>query len=230
MTASVKKIIVDVFNTEGSVVGTQELSPAVFAVPVKEGVVHLALVAHEANARPMVASTKTRGEVRGGGRKPWKQKGTGRARHGSIRSPIWKGGGVVFGPRVDRSYELKINKKARRKAVCMVLSQKVTDGKLIIVDSLSFETPTTRNAAAVLKKLPLGVTAKKRPTIGLVSPKGEKTLVKSFRNIPKLSILPAHSLNTKDLLRARFLVIPIRALAEVEAALTGSTPKTTKTN
>lgn len=218
-TSKKNQILVDVYNAEGAVVSQQELSPSVFGVSLNEGVVHLALVAHEANARPMVASTKSRGEVRGGGRKPWKQKGTGRARHGSIRSPIWKGGGVVFGPRTDRSYSLKINKKARRKAVCMILSKKVSDGALFLIDALEFEKPATKRAAGFLKKLPLSKPGK-RTRIGLVFPKGEKVLVKSFRNISSLEPLPAHSLNVKDLLKATTLVMPLKSLAEVTEALT----------
>ena len=214
-----KQILVDVYNTEGKVVSQKELSSDIFGVPVKEGVVHLAVVAQEANSRPMVAHTKTRGEVRGGGKKPWKQKGTGRARHGSIRSPLWRGGGVTFGPRTDRNYSLKINKKARRKAVCMVLSQKVIDSTLILVDSLQFEKPTTKQAALFLKNLPF-TKARKAPKIAIISPIGATILNKSFRNIPLTNIVPAHSLNVVELLRAKYLVMPLSALAEIQKALT----------
>ena len=214
-----KNILVDVYSIDGTVVSQKELPSDIFGVPVKEGVVHLAVVAQEANSRPMVAHTKTRGEVRGGGRKPWKQKGTGRARHGSIRSPIWRGGGVAFGPRTDRNYSLKINKKAKKKALCMVLSQKVNDSALILIDSLQFEKPATKLAAAFLKSLPFSK-AKKAPKVAIISPTGAAILNKSFRNIASTSIVPAHSMNVVELLRAKYLIMPVSALSEIQENFT----------
>ncbi|MDO8490268.1 MAG: 50S ribosomal protein L4 [bacterium] len=213
------KITVDVYNASGVVVSKQELPSDIFGVEVKEGVVHLAVLAQQANARPMVASTKTRAEVRGGGKKPWKQKGTGRARHGSIRSPLWRGGGITFGPRTDRNYSLKINKKARRKAVCMVLSQKVLDGQVILVDSLQFEKPTTKAAAAWLKVLPLTSKTKRAAKVAIVAPSGSTVVNKSFRNIPAANIVPAHSLNVIDLIQAQYLVMPVASITEIQKQL-----------
>ncbi|MBI4268375.1 50S ribosomal protein L4 [Candidatus Uhrbacteria bacterium] len=213
--------MVDVYSPEGVVVEQRELASDIFGVPVKEGVVHLAVTAQNANARPMVAHTKTRGEVRGGGKKPWKQKGTGRARHGSIRSPIWRGGGIVFGPRTDRNYTLKINKKVRRKAICMALSQKVTDGSLILLSTLAFEKPATKTAAALLKRLPLTMRTKRTARVALVSPLGAGLVNKSFRNIPSVTIVPAHSLNVVDLLKAHFVVMPLSSVSEIEKNFAG---------
>lgn len=215
MSQAVHTIRVEVYNTAGKVVGERELPASIFGIEPQEGLVHLAVVAQQANARKVIASTKSKAEVRGGGKKPWKQKGTGRARHGSIRSPIWRGGGVVFGPRTDRNYSLKINKKARRKAVCMVLSQRVTDKALFLIDALSFEKPKTKEANGLLSNLPVPKEIK-RKTIALVSPKGASALVKSFRNIPDATIVPAHSLNVVDLLNARYVVMPLQSVDEIE--------------
>src|SRR4051812_35922693 len=124
------------YSTEGKVVGDQELSPKEFGVAMKPALVHEIVVAQQNASRETIANTKTRGEVRGGGKKPWKQKHTGRARHGSTRSPIWKGGGVVFGPRNTRVFETKVNKKAKMSALKMVLSEKVAREQFVVVDAL----------------------------------------------------------------------------------------------
>src|SRR3990167_849107 len=131
----------DLYNQKGEKVSSIELPKEVFEVPFNKDTVHQAFVTQLANSRVIHASTKTRSEVRGGGKKPWKQKHTGRARHGSIRSPLWVGGGVTFGPSVARNYEKKINKKMKRKALCMVLSAKARDHELIFLDELSLPEP-----------------------------------------------------------------------------------------
>src|SRR5438128_620292 len=135
---------VDLYNVKREKVGTVELPEAVFGVPWKNAVVKQVLDAQLANRRIPWASAKDRSEVRGGGRKPWRQKGTGRARHGSTRSPIWVGGGKAHGPRPERDYSQKINKKMRRAAIAMVLSKKLTDGELSILDTLTIEAPKTK--------------------------------------------------------------------------------------
>ena len=216
-----QNVTVNVYNTAGSVVSQKELSGDIFGLEVKDGLLHLAVVAQQANARKVIASTKSRGEVRGGGRKPWKQKGTGRARHGSTRSPIWKGGGVSFGPRTDRIYSLKINTKAKRKAIAMALSQKVQQSRLILVDSLEIESPKTKAAVGVLKNFDSLKTAR-RQSIGLVSPKGSRTLNKSFRNIESVRIVPASNLNVVDLLACRYVVMPIKSVEEIQALFTSA--------
>lgn len=217
MENTTKPIVADVYNSQGEKISTKELSSAVFGVPMKEGLVHLAVVAQAANARNIHASTKTRGEVRGGGKKPWKQKGTGRARHGSTRSPIWRKGGITFGPRTDRNYSLKINQKARQKALCMVLSQKVNEGRLVLLDDFSLQNPKTKEALSVLKKLPITATnVKKQPSIGVVSPLGAVLLNRSLKNIPNVHVLPAHSLNVASTLQMRYLVMPLKSLELIE--------------
>lgn len=212
-----KPIIVDVYNIQGEKVSTKELSLSVFGLPMKEGLVHLAVVAQDANARNIHASTKTKDEVRGGGKKPWKQKGTGRSRHGSIRSPLWRKGGVVFGPRVTRNYSLKINQKARQKALCMVLSQKASEGRIILMDDFTLQQSKTKEALSVLNKLPINQhTSRKQPTIGVISPIGAVLLNRSLKNIPYVHVLPAHSLNVVSTLRMRYLVMPLKSLELIE--------------
>ncbi|MDD5289885.1 MAG: 50S ribosomal protein L4 [Patescibacteria group bacterium] len=140
-----------VYNLQAEKVKETELNPAMFGVAVKESVVHQVMVAQMANARVAIAHTKTKGEVRGGGRKPWKQKGTGRARHGSIRSPLWKGGGVTFGPRSNRNFSQKVNKKMKTKALFMCLSDKVNNGLMFLVDKLSLAEGKTKEFVGVVK-------------------------------------------------------------------------------
>ena len=143
---------VAVYNMEGNEVGTIELSDAVFGVDVNEHLIHMAVVQHLANKRQGTQKAKTRGEVSGGGRKPWKQKGTGHARQGSTRSPQWKGGGMVFAP-VPRDYSFKINRKEKRAALKSALTSKVQDSNLIVVDELKFDEIKTKNFVAVMNNL-----------------------------------------------------------------------------
>jgi large subunit ribosomal protein L4 len=146
---------VSVYNQTGSQVGTIALSDAIFAVKPDQAIIHEAMVAQRANARRAIANTKTRGEVRGGGKKPWKQKGTGRARQGSIRSPQWVGGGITFGPTSERNFSLKINKKVKRKALFMALSDKVLSQKFMVLESMDTSSAKTKQAASVIAKLPI---------------------------------------------------------------------------
>ena len=145
-----------VFSKEGKETGSVTLPEAVFGVAWNPDLVHEVVVGMASNARTNSAHTKDRSEVRGGGRKPWKQKGTGRARHGSRRSPIWTGGGVTFGPRNERNYLLKINKKVRTKALASVLSKKLVDQEVIFVDSLSMDEPKTKEAKAIVAAIAKG--------------------------------------------------------------------------
>lgn len=209
-------ITLDVYNQEGVVISKKELPGDIFNIPIKEELVHFAVTVQQSRTRAGTSSTKTRGEVRGGGKKPWKQKGTGRARHGSIRSPLWKGGGVVFGPRTARNWVLRINKKVKKKALRMVLSDKACSGSLVIIDTLELQNAKTKDAVAVLSRLPLtGAQGQKRGRVGVVIPRNTPHLSRSMRNVPKTTLLSPSRLNVVDLLKCRKLVIPIKSMDEM---------------
>lgn len=209
---------VTLYNQEGKDVGTKELPKRIFDVPVKPSVVERAVVTQRANARVAIAHTKTRGEVRGGGKKPWRQKGTGRARHGSIRSPIWKGGGVTFGPRKDRNFSLKMNKKERQQALFMTLTDKVAQKNLVLLDALTIAAIKTKPFATMLRKLPV------KNTVLVAIPEKSENLEKSARNIPGVTVIRANSLNVIDVLNHKTLVMPEAAVAVIEKTYTtGST-------
>lgn len=200
-----------IYNMEGKVLGERELNPKIFEVKPRKGLLHLASVIQAANGRQVLAHTKTRAEVRGGGKKPWKQKGTGRARHGSTRSPIWIGGGVTFGPRKDRNFEAKINKKAKRKALFMGLSDKAANGKIMLLDVLQMEKPETKRVALLLKKL--GAVS----SVMIVLPKGDEAIVRSVRNMKNASTIGAESLNVRDVLQSGALLMPVASLEKIES-------------
>ncbi len=193
---------VKVYNQAGETVGEQELDPAIFGVKAKDALVHQVVVALQNNARQILAHTKGRGEVRGGGRKPWQQKGTGRARAGSTRSPIWKGGGVTFGPTKDRNFKQKINKKMKLKVLLMCLSDKAVNNNLIILDKLELAEIKTKKLNEILKKLPLAV-----DKILLVLPGSDEKLLRSARNLTKLKLTRADNLNVLDVLGAKTLLM-----------------------
>jgi large subunit ribosomal protein L4 len=199
-----------VYNLEGKEVEEIELSDKVFNVKLNNDLVHQAVVAQLANSRKVLANTKDRGEVRGGGRKPWRQKGTGRARHGSIRSPIWKGGGVTFGPTSNRNFSKKINKKMKMKALLMALSSKLKDNELIVVDNLKLKEPSTKKMLDVLKNLSI----KERAIISI--DKKEENVAKSIRNIPNVSMIACDSLNVVDLLKNKTLIINKKGIKNIE--------------
>ena len=197
------------FNAQGKAVSEIELSDAVFGVALKNHVVHEAYVAQLANSRVGLAHTKTRGDVRGGGKKPWKQKGTGRARHGSSRSPIWVGGGVTFGPRSDRDFTIKVNRKVRRAALCMVLSDRVSDKHFIALEDLALADHKTRLLADVLKQLPSAT----HQTLLVVDPKNT-SVRRAAKNLPGVTTIAPNSLNVRDLLHHEFVIAP---KAEIES-------------
>lgn len=199
------------YNQEGAVVGSAELPDGIFGVPMVPMVVRRAVEAQQRNSRQVLAHTKTRSEVRGGGRKPWRQKGTGRARHGSIRSPIWVGGGVAFGPRNDRNFSAALNRKERRKALMMSLSSKAKEEKVIVLEKLELPEIQTKLLAGILAKLP----SKNASTL-LVQPGNDTKIIKSARNLPKVTTIAANSLNVVDVLRHNFLVIPLDGLKAIE--------------
>lgn len=200
---------VNVYNQLGEVVGDIELNEAIFGIEVNEHVVYEVVKNHLANRRQGTQSAKTRAEVRGGGRKPWRQKGTGRARQGSIRAPQWKGGGVVFAPK-PRSYRYSVPKKVRRLAMRSVLTSKVLEGELRVLDALTIDAFSTKKAKEILKNLNL-----ETKTIIVLS-EGNEKIVKSFANIPKVETVVVDYMNVYDLLRFDNLVIVKDALSKIE--------------
>ncbi|MBF1036104.1 50S ribosomal protein L4 [Parvimonas sp. G1641] len=200
---------VNVYNQLGEVVGDIELNEAIFGIEVNEHVVYEVVKNHLANRRQGTQSAKTRAEVRGGGRKPWRQKGTGRARQGSIRAPQWKGGGVVFAPK-PRSYRYSVPKKVRRLAMRSVLTSKVLEGELRVLDALTIDAFSTKKAKEILKNLNL-----ETKTIIVLS-EGNEKIVKSFANLPKVETVVVDYMNVYDLLRFDNLVIVKDALSKIE--------------
>ena len=201
-----------IYNQKGKSVGKFELPESIFGVPWNGDLVHQVVTAMQANARTPVAHTKTRGEVRGGGKKPWKQKGTGRARHGSTRSPIWKGGGVTHGPRNDKVYDQKINKKMKAKALYTVLSEKLRKGQLIFVEELNLKAIKTKDAVAVMKDLSSikgfeRMVGGKKPNTYISVPAKGDVLKKSFANIPTVEVDEVRNMNPVDLLSYRYIII-----------------------
>jgi len=192
---------VRLYNQEGIDIGTAQLPDALFNVEFDADTVHEVVQAQEANARHAIAHTKGRGEVRGGGKKPWRQKGTGRARHASIRSPIWKGGGVAFGPTKERNFSKKVNKKLARAALAMVLSSKVRDGEFRVVEEIHFDEPKTKLAAAMFKKL-----IPQSRSVLVVTPSKNQELNRAMRNLKTTGIVAADSLNVRDVLSRHYLI------------------------
>ena len=199
---------VKVYNMEGAEVGTMELSDAVFAVEVNEHLMHLAVVGQLANKRQGTQSAKTRAEVSGGGRKPWKQKGTGHARQGSTRSPQWVGGGVVFAPK-PREYSLKMNKKEKAAAIKSALSSKVAEQKFIVVDGLAFDEIKTKKMTTVLSNLKVDKAL-------VVLDKKDENVILSARNLPEVRTTMSNSVNVYDVLKYENVVITKEAVAQIE--------------
>jgi large subunit ribosomal protein L4 len=195
---------VTVYKTDGTKSGTIKLPAEVFAVTPKAELVHQAYVTLLANTRQNIAHTKIRSERRGGGAKPWRQKGTGRARAGSRRSPIWKGGGITFGPRKDRNFGKQMNVKARRKALCMVLTERVNTDKFVVVDKLELAKPKTKEFAGQLEKLPV---ADNTVLLVLSGAKTDNNLYLAARNLSGVGIIRADSLNIKDLLGYEYILL-----------------------
>ncbi len=214
-----------VYNQEGKKVGTYVLPDGIFNVTTNTDLIHQVLVAQDANARESIAHTKNRAEVRGGGIKPWRQKGTGRARHGSIRSPLWKGGGVSFGPRNEKIFALKINKKQKQKALFMVLSSKVKNEKLAVLDMLTLEKIKTKDASNILKIVSdAAFSAEGYKKILVILPTANKNVTLSMRNIPNVKSLTADSLNIKDLLSYRYVILVKDSVEVIEKTYTQLAP------
>jgi large subunit ribosomal protein L4 len=199
-------------NMEGAEVGSVELSDAIFAAEINTSVMHQALVRQLANRRLGTHKTKTRGEVRGGGRKPWRQKGTGRARQGTIRAPQWRGGGAVFGPQ-PRSYRKNMPRKMRRIALRSALSVKAREEQIVVLDGLQMQEPRTRDMAAMLDALEVERSAL------LLLPEADFNIELAARNLPNVEILRANYLNVRDLLGYSTVIIPQEALPVIESFL-----------
>jgi large subunit ribosomal protein L4 len=200
---------IPVHNTKGKVVGNIKLRDDIFGVPMNQTVVHQALVRQLADARQGTASTKTRAQVSGGGRKPFRQKGTGRARRGSASSPLLRGGGVIFGPH-PRNHRQDMPKKMRRLALRCVLSAKVAENEVVVVDKLAFKEPKTSEMDSILTALGVG------PSVLVVTAEPDSNVYKSARNLKKTKTMPANMLNVGDLLAYRKLMLTKKAVRQVE--------------
>ncbi len=202
---------VTVYNIQKEKVGEADLKDDIFGVEVKGHLLHEVVTWQQACRRSGTACTKTRGEVRGGGRKPWRQKGTGRARAGSSRSPVWRGGGTIFGPR-PRSYAYALPKKVRRLALKMALSSKLADDKLVVLDAYPHTAPKTKDFVAVMRTFALD-------KVLFITPEGNRALELSARNVPGVQVMLPAGLNVYDILKYDHLVLLSPALSAIEARL-----------
>jgi len=200
-----------VYDPTGQPVREIELSDKVFAAEIRTDLMHAAVIAEQANARQGTADTKTRGEVRGGGRKPWRQKGTGRARQGSIRAPHWRHGGVVFGPH-PRDYSQRLPKKMRRAAMCSALTAKLAEDAMITVESIHFDEIKTRHAVQFLKALHIDDPNR----VLVLLPEHDETVWKSFRNLPGVEVRISPAVSVRDVLVARRVITTPEALRKLE--------------
>ncbi len=201
-----------VYNSKGKEAGKLTLPENVFGVKWNADLVHQVVSSLQSAARIPYAHTKTRGEVRGGGKKPWKQKGTGRARHGSTRSPIWVGGGVAHGPRNDKNFDRKVNKKAKAKAIAAVLSAKFAQGEIIFVNSFELAAPKTKEAKAAVMNLGAikgfeGLVSKRKNVATVATAKKDRNVEKSFGNIGNINVTEVRNINPVDLLAKKFIII-----------------------
>lgn len=202
---------VNIYNQEGKVIGETQLSGQVFNVKVVPDLLHQVVVSQMANRRQGTVKAKDRSEVAGGGRKPWRQKGTGRARHGSIRSPLWKGGGVTFGPSNVKVYKKIIPKKMKRLALFMVLSEKARNNFLVVVDDLKIAAGKTKIMAGILGKLP-----SHNQTTLIVLPAMDKDTILAARNIARVQTIQAKDLNALDLLNYKYLILSKESIKMIE--------------
>lgn len=203
---------IDIKNTKGETVGTAELPDGVFGIEPNIHVMHLVVRAQLAARRQGTHSTKTRSQVSGGGRKPWRQKGTGRARQGTIRAPQWRGGGVVFGPH-PRSHAIKVNRKEVKLAMRSALSAKHAEGVFTVIDEFDFDKPSTKQAIEVLKNLGID------DRVTIVLSNGDINSAKSFHNLPKVRTISASQINTYDFIDNKALVVTSAALKRIEEVL-----------
>ncbi len=202
------------YNRDGEQVDEIEVQASLFGAPLNKGALYQTAVSQAARRRQGTASTKDRSEVRGGGDKPWPQKGTGRARHGSIRSPIWVGGGVTFGPK-PRDYKKAVPKKMRRAALKSALSDKFNEGKLVVVDDFAIDAPKTKQMVAMLEHLKVG------GGVLVVNAQPDINVIKAARNLPRVRTILARQLNVLDILNHNYLVMSRDALQQVEEVFGG---------
>lgn len=202
---------VDVYNVNRDVVGQLELRDDIFGVPVKTHVLHEVVLYQLAKRRAGTVKTKGRSDVSGGGKKPWRQKGTGRARSGTSRSPVWRGGGTIHGP-LPRSYDMRVPKKVRKLALKMALTQKILDSEMTILDQLQLERIKTKDFAAILTKFELGKTL-------VVLPEEDIVVEKSARNLPEVKVLRSEGLNVYDLLNYHNVVLTRECVGKIEEKL-----------
>ncbi len=210
---------ITVYNQQAEKVGAQKVAEEVFALEPKESLIHQVIVAYLANRRLPWAHTKDRSEVRGGGKKPWKQKGTGRARHGSIRSPLWIGGGITFGPRKERNYQVKVNVKMKQKALKMVLSDRAQEKKLLLLDKWSLKEQKTKEMAKIFQAFyqkVINASTAKKPKILLVLNEEEKDLSRISRNLPYIELVGSKNLNAFSVLQCPYLFCSQATLQEIE--------------
>lgn len=203
-----------VYNLEGKAMAEENLSPEIFGVAEKPNLIAQAVRVQLANRRQPIAHTKTRGEVRGGGRKPWKQKGTGNARAGSTRSPLWVGGGVTFGPRNVRNFTLYLSKKMRQAAIKTVLSEKIKSKKLIILKDLALSEISTQKLVGILQKLPI-----EEGKILVILPEINANFELSAANLPYLKIIKTDNLNVLDLINYDYILLPLSSLTKINKIL-----------
>ncbi|MEK7653237.1 MAG: 50S ribosomal protein L4 [Patescibacteria group bacterium] len=210
-------IKIPVYNLSGEKMKEMELSSRIFGVKPKNEVVHQVVVAQMANSRQVLAHTKTKGEVRGGGKKPWRQKGTGRARHGSIRSPLWIGGGVTFGPRKDRNFKEKVNKKQKQLALAMCLSDKVKENSLVVFNELKLKEVKTKALGGWLKELKTKIEdLEKSKKFLLVLDKNDRDFIRAALNLKNANTILADSLNCLDVLKYDTILTSEKAIKIIE--------------
>ncbi len=207
------------YNWKGEVISEIEIPESVFGAPWNPSLVHQALQAQIANRRKPLAHTKNRGEVSGGGKKPWRQKGTGRARHGSIRSPLWKGGGVTHGPRREKIYAVKLNKKMRSGALRSLISKKLKSGELKFLDAMEVSSAKTKELNLLLHQFLVKSKQERRLSALLVPPKGGAPIFRASSNLPTVKSLGAGSLNVEDVLKYRNVIVDRRAISELKVAI-----------
>jgi len=207
---------IPVYNIKAEKKGVAKLPTEIFDIEIDDNLIHRVVASQLTNRRQLISFVKDRGEVRGGGRKPWRQKGTGRARHGSIRSPIWRAGGVTFGPTKERTFKGKINKKMKQKALFMTLTSKLSDKELILLDKLEIKEPKTKLMAGILDNIfdKKQETRNKKQTrsILIVTSKKDENIIRANKNISYTKILRADSLNVLDLLSFKHLLMPKDAI------------------
>lgn len=201
-----------IYSTSGKEVSKVKLPEDIFGLPWNADLVHQVVTSMLSSARSPIAHTKDRSEVRGGGKKPWRQKGTGRARHGSSRSPIWTGGGITFGPRNEKNFDRKINKKMKTKALYTILSQKMRDGEVLFVDSIDFKEPKTSVAKEMIKAIAKGsgcddLATKRKNTAYVATDANDKVAKKSFDNFGNIKLDEVRNINPVDLMTYKYVLI-----------------------